>query len=152
MGRLREIPRPDDFRLCYGCGEANPRGLGLSFAVDDDAARVVARWVPPGHFAGYKRMTHGGVISTMLDEAMGWALYGLLGEVGVTRELATKFVRPVFVEREYEILGWLDRRDDDGAVVRAEVRDGRGRLAAEGRGEFLFVDRHKARDREGGER
>lgn len=143
---LREIPRTADFQYCYGCGPKNAEGLRLVFSVDETARRVVAGWSPPAKYAGYKRMIHGGVIATMLDEAMGWALYGLLGEVGVTRELTTKFLRPVFIDRAYEIVGWPERHDDLGAVARAEVRDGRGRVSAEGRGEFLFVDHAKARD------
>ena len=70
---LDEIPTSDDFTHCYGCGADNEHGLNLTFGLDAEAERVVASWIPPSHFAGYRRMLHGGVIASMLDEGMGWA-------------------------------------------------------------------------------
>lgn len=146
MSSLEEIPRSEDFTRCYGCGEANAQGLRLRFALDRAAGKVVARWSPPAHFAGYRKMAHGGVIAAMLDEAMGWALWGLEQRFGVTHHLDMRFHRPVLVEREVEILGWVEGTDDAGAKIRAEVRDRRQRLVAEALGEFRFVGGDKIRD------
>lgn len=147
MAADRELVAEPDFTHCYGCGADNEGGLALRFYADDAAGSVETRWTPEGRFAGYRRMVHGGVIATLLDEAMGWALWGLAGKMGVTRELLTRYHRPMFLGRPYRVLGRLDRVEAETAVVLAEVRDERGRLAAEGRGEFALVARDKVRDR-----
>ena len=83
----------------------------------------------------------------MLDEAMGWALWGLARRVGVTREMVVRFHRPIVIEKPYRILGRIERMDDAAATVLAEVRDARDRLAADGTGEFTFISLDKVRDR-----
>lgn len=146
MSELEEIPRSADFKRCYGCGEENARGLRLRFALDRAAGRVIARYAPSPDLAGYGRMAHGGVIATLLDEAMGWALWGVAQRLGVTLELRVRYHRPVFTEREVEIHGWVADRSDELATVRAELRDKRGRVLADGEGAFKFVPLERVRD------
>ncbi len=135
-----------NFQRCYGCGPENPKGLGLRFQRDPEAGRVVASWSPPPHFAGYKSMAHGGVIATLLDEAMGWALWGLEGKFGVTQGLELRFQRPLRVERQATVLGWVEALEGRDATLRAEVRDARGRLVASGKGAFRLIGGEKVRD------
>ncbi len=147
MSGLLPISRSPEFMRCYGCGPANQHGLRLEFGLDERERRVEARWTPAGDFAGYKTMVHGGVIATMLDEGMGWALWGLAQKTGVTRELKIRFLRPVVIDHEYRVHGWVERSDDTLAVVRSAVLDGRGRVAAEATGEWALISPDKVRDR-----
>ncbi len=147
MSELSPIPRSPEFVRCYGCGAANELGLRLDFRLDAANQRVEARFHPAGAFAGYKKMVHGGVIATLLDEGMGWALWGIAQKTGVTRELRVRYARPVMIEHEYLVRGWIERIDGDSAVVRATVEDSRGRLAAEGTGEWSLIAPAKVRDR-----
>ena len=70
---------------CFGCGEQNRTGLRLRFLVDDSGAivchmRLAERFAgPPGH-------AHGGIIATLLDEAMSKANRAR-GVVAVTRQM-----------------------------------------------------------------
>ena len=143
---LEPIERSDTFVKCYGCGPDNPHGVKLSFGLDRAGERVVAEWTAPQHFAGYRNFTHGGVIATLLDEAMGWTLWGVARKLGMTRKLEVTYVRPVFVGKSYRVIGSFEHRDDDGAILIARILDGRDRLAAEGRGDFVFVNESKAAD------
>jgi acyl-coenzyme A thioesterase PaaI-like protein len=144
---LTPIERSPEFMRCYGCGPENELGLRLEFGIDEKHRRVEARWTPAGGFAGYKTMVHGGVIATMLDEGMGWALWGLARKTGVTRELKIRFLRPVMIEHEYLVHGWVETSDDALAVVRSAVVDGRGRVVAEATGEWSLISPEKVRDR-----
>ena len=61
-------------RCCYACGDLNPIGLHLEFKMEGDWA--VAQFVAQQEHQGYPGYVHGGLVSTLLDEAMGWATYG----------------------------------------------------------------------------
>ncbi len=143
---LEPIPKSDEFVRCYGCGPANDHGLQMDFALDRGNDRVEATWRTPAFATGYGRMVHGGVISTMLDEAMGWALWGLLRKIGVTAEMTVRFSRPLFIGKTYIVRGSVARSDATSATVDAVVLDRRGRTLAEGTGEFRFVALERVRD------
>jgi acyl-coenzyme A thioesterase PaaI-like protein len=145
---LEPIPTANDFTRCFGCGPDNPHGPQLRFLLDPAARRVEATWVAAERFAGYESMLHGGAIAVLLDEAMGWALWGVERRVGVTRDLHVSFQRPVIVGKEYRIVGWVEAVRADGATVCAQVRTARDRVAAEATAEFAFVAAERVRDRE----
>lgn len=146
MDDLEPIDRSDDFRRCYGCGPDNERGLRLDFRRDPSQKRVVARWTPPDHLGGFGRIVHGGAISTALDEAMGWALWGLTGGLGVTRELKVRFLRPVLVRREMTVVGWIGAQEGKTTTILAELRDARERVAAAGEGTFVAISAERVKD------
>ena len=58
---------------CFGCGPANPNGLHLEFLLADDGS-VVSFPVVPNTFEGPPGYLHGGIIATLLDEAMSKAV------------------------------------------------------------------------------
>lgn len=66
--------RPNPAKLCFACGEENPRGLHMHFRMESDKA--IAEFTIPEYLQGFPGQAHGGVVATMLDEAMGWATYG----------------------------------------------------------------------------
>ena len=61
-----------DDRMCFACGKENPDGLGLEFREED--GDVVTSFAFPKRFQGYRNVVHGGLIATVLDEAMVTAL------------------------------------------------------------------------------
>ncbi len=56
---------------CFLCGDENTCGARTRFFVQDDTVRT--RLVLPRHLNGYRDIAHGGVLSGLLDETMGWA-------------------------------------------------------------------------------
>lgn len=121
---------------CFGCGERNPSGLRLAFY--RDGARVRANFTPRPEHEGYVRMTHGGIVSTLLDEAMSWAVIDS-GRLAVTAKMEVEFRRPVPVGAPVEVTGEVVR--DRGRLVeaRGEVRSADGALLARSRGTFARV-------------
>jgi acyl-coenzyme A thioesterase PaaI-like protein len=103
-------------RWCFGCGDANPEGLGILFQVE--GRRVTGEFTARQAHQGYPRVAHGGIAAAAIDEAMGWAMYAA-GAWAMTARLEVKYRRPLPI--------------GEPLVVTAEVTRDRGRwLEAEG--------------------
>ena len=74
---------------CVVCGPDNPRGLRISYARQEDGA-VTADWCPSEDWEGFQGIVHGGIISTVLDEAMSKAVAAASCEA-LTGELKVRF-------------------------------------------------------------
>jgi uncharacterized protein (TIGR00369 family) len=79
---------------CFGCGDDNPIGLHLRFATNADT--VTAAFLPKDVHQGFQGVVHGGIIATVLDEAMAWAT-AAAGNWAVTTKLDVRFRRPLHV-------------------------------------------------------
>lgn len=53
---------------CFVCGPGNPIGLKLSFRMDGDVCR--STFTPQDVHAGYRGVTHGGIVFSLLDDVM----------------------------------------------------------------------------------
>ena len=87
---------------CFACGELNEHGLHLELHTDASGCRTELTLDP--RFQGWEGVAHGGIISTILDEVMGWAVIGR-GTWGVTARMAVEFKRPVAVGRRIRAEG-----------------------------------------------
>ncbi len=115
---------PIDPRLrahyCFGCGEHNPIGLRLHFERDDRG--VAARYVPRREDQGFPGLVHGGLLSLLLDEAMGWAMYA--DEVfAVTARMETRFRKPVPLDRALRVRSRIRSQRGRRLEVEAELCD-----------------------------
>ena len=128
---------------CFGCGNLNSAGLHLRFRrVDGD--RVWADFTPTRAHEGYLSMTHGGILATMLDEAMSWAVTAS-GDVGVTGRLSIAFRRPARLGEPLRVVGQVVRRRARTIETSGEIRDnGSGQLIADAQGRFMRVSREQA--------
>src|SRR5215212_1650208 len=84
------IVRSDHY--CFGCGDDNPIGLRLRFAPHGEG--VKASFVPGPEHQGFEDVVHGGIISTILDEAMAWAT-AHAGVWAMTGDMRVRFRRPL---------------------------------------------------------
>jgi acyl-coenzyme A thioesterase PaaI-like protein len=57
---------------CFGCSLKNKAGLQMKFYTTEKLDSVISWLKVPDHLCGWSNLVHGGIISTMLDEAMGW--------------------------------------------------------------------------------
>jgi acyl-coenzyme A thioesterase PaaI-like protein len=83
-----------DDHYCFVCGEKNPSGLHLRFSLQDGKVRT--EFSPQKIHQGYKDIIHGGLISTLLDEAMVKAAL-MQGMPSVTAEITVRFKNPLKV-------------------------------------------------------
>ncbi|RMF21404.1 MAG: PaaI family thioesterase [Deltaproteobacteria bacterium] len=130
------------FDGCFGCGTSNRVGLRLVFEREGDD--VVSRTSLGREYAGYKDFVHGGIVATMLDEAMGWALFHLAGSYGVTHTLNVRYRRPVLVGREVVVRASIADQDERRYRLRARVEDELGRVLATAEGEWAAVREQRA--------
>ncbi len=137
------LERDELFTGCFGCGRDNPIGLKLEFRVEGDAVR--ADFSFDQRYVGYDKFIHGGIIATVLDEAMGWALVELAGSYGVTRKLSVEYRRPVTMGRPMTVRARIVERDKTRITIEAYVEDQRSRLLASASGEWVLVRRERAR-------
>ena len=74
---------------CFACGADNPRGLQLKFRVDPDGT-ATATFVLGSEWEGSRGIVHGGIVTTLLDEAMTKAV-AASGCKSITAELQCDF-------------------------------------------------------------
>ena len=131
---------------CFGCGEANPRGMHLPFERDEARQRIVGRFRLSADYQGATGFIHGGIIALVLDEVM--AKVSRFSDVrAVTAELNVEYLKPVRVDQELQVEGFATRRDGRQLYHEGEIRDATGVLLARGRGRFVIVDMEKFRAR-----
>lgn len=85
-------------KSCFVCGELNPAGLNLRFECRPDAAGspvVETMFAFTPLHVGFVNVVHGGLITTVLDEAMFWAAAVAARRLVVCAELQVRFLEPV---------------------------------------------------------
>lgn len=73
---------------CFACGKDNPIGLKLKFTWDGETAK--AEFIPTELHQGWQGIVHGGIICTLLDEAMTYVAY-FQGLNSVTAKTEVRF-------------------------------------------------------------
>ncbi len=81
--------------MCFCCGKDNDRGLKLDFSYTRPGVAKTTLHIPEW-FSGWQRMTHGGLLSMLLDECMAHACISLHGHA-ITAELTVRYHAPVEV-------------------------------------------------------
>lgn len=91
---------------CFACGTLNANGLHLQ--VHLEPARSWTAFELDERFEGWQGIAHGGIVSVILDEVMGWALIAD-DQLGVTARLSVAFRRPVTITTPLRADGWITR-------------------------------------------
>ena len=133
---------PNPTNSCFGCGGANPRGMQLAFEQDDARQRIVGRFRLGEEYQGGSGFLHGGIIALLLDEAMGKAAR-FHSEHAVTADLRVEYKRPIRVNSEIVVEGFVTRRDGRQLYHEGEIRNEAGDLLARGEGRFVVIDKNK---------
>jgi len=115
---------------CFVCGPGNPIGLKLEFRLEDDVCR--SEFTSTEVHAGYKGVTHGGIVFSLLDDVMANWLW-LQGIQCMTAKADIRYRgelpigTPVWLEgrclkrkgRLALMAGCVIRQDDDQVVAEA---------------------------------
>jgi acyl-coenzyme A thioesterase PaaI-like protein len=117
-----------DLTGCFACGTANPEGIGLRFRLLEGGG-VAAEVVTSPAWVSWRGLTHGGLLITMMDEAMGWAV-AAGGHTGLTGRLEARLHAPVAPGTRLHVRGWVREWKKRLAYAAAEIRDDGGRLLA----------------------
>lgn len=92
---MKVLKKQTNSKLCFICGIENEFGLAAPFYEMEDNSVVTIVTFKEKH-QSYPDRTHGGIISALLDELIGRAIWITEPETfGVTTRLQMKFRRPV---------------------------------------------------------
>jgi acyl-coenzyme A thioesterase PaaI-like protein len=108
----------------------------MTFYTDGEA---LYSWVtPPAHVCGWKNILHGGILTTILDETMGWAVICLLKRFPLTKETTVSFSRPVLLDKgEIRVESRIVQYPGDRQViVQGEVYQGNDEPSVSALGTF----------------
>ena len=117
------------YSLCFGCGQDNPIGLKLSFQWDGKTAK--AEFTPTKFHQGWSGVVHGGIITCILDEAMGYAAL-FEGMNCVTAEMRVKLRRPALIDEPLIITSSVIKKTRKLVETKANISLKDGTLIAEG--------------------
>jgi acyl-coenzyme A thioesterase PaaI-like protein len=107
---------------CLVCGRSNPHGLHLSLHVDPHTSTVTTHFTPTRDHIGFEGIVHGGLLATILDEAMVWAATWHGKRFCVCGELVTRFKESATVGHPITITAKIDQARKKLITTTAEVR------------------------------
>lgn len=122
---------------CFGCGQANPVGLRLEFLLAGDGSVVCLATVPET-FEGPPGYLHGGIIATLLDEAMSKAVRAR-GFTAMTRHIEINYLRPTPSRAPLRIEGRAAQSDGRKHPTEARILGADGATLAQAKGLFIEV-------------
>jgi uncharacterized protein (TIGR00369 family) len=119
------------------CGEKNPAGLHLTFQIQE--GRVSTEFTPRKIHQGYKDIVHGGLISTILDEAMVKAAL-MQGLPAVTAEMTVRFRNPLMTGEKARVEATIVKTNRKIIETAAMIRKSDETVVAEGTAKLLRHD------------
>jgi acyl-coenzyme A thioesterase PaaI-like protein len=132
---------------CLVCGRDNPHGLRLDLHVDPASGVVRVAFTPRPEHIGFEGVVHGGVIATVLDEAMVWCATWAGRRFCVCAELTTRFKREAAVGRALVVETKIESNRPRLITTAGDVRDAEtGEPVATGSAKYVPVphDRNRA--------
>lgn len=133
------------YKKCFVCGQESEIGLKVKFELNETGARAVH--TPRQDFQGFGGVVHGGILCSLLDDAMWKTVNGLTGAITMTAKMDVKFKSPAYIGKALTIQGeMLDekRRSNRGFFeVKGRITDSEGKVLAEATG--LYVEPEEKR-------
>jgi uncharacterized protein (TIGR00369 family) len=128
---------PQKKNLCFACGQDNPEGMHLKFTQEGNRFvsnfRLSKRYTgPPGH-------CHGGIIATILDDAMS-KLNKLRLVTAVTSKMTVEYLRPVPLHQPLRVESHEVSKRGRRLTHTAELINAQGTVLARSRGTFIIID------------
>jgi uncharacterized protein (TIGR00369 family) len=124
---------------CFACGKDNPQGMRLKFFIDEEARQAICKFKLTRRYTGPPGHAHGGIIATILDEAMG-KINRLSRVVALTRSMKVDYLKPVPLGKPLTVIGRAQGVEGREHTNVAEITDDQGKVLARSTGVFVAVD------------
>ena len=124
---------------CFVCGQANREGMHLKFAYDESRGCFVSRFRLGQRFTGPPGHCHGGIIATILDEAMG-KVNRLRDVVALTSQITVDYLKPVPLNQPLRVESREVRVRGRRHINAAEILNQKDVVLARSRGTFIAID------------
>jgi uncharacterized protein (TIGR00369 family) len=138
IGHHASASAPRKKNFCFGCGKDNASGMHLNFSVDETGKQFVCRFRLAKRYTGPPGHCHGGVIATILDEAMS-KLNRLFYASAATSQMSLEYLRPVPLNQSLEVSSRHVSKRGRRLIHTAEIRDEKGTVLARSRGVFVIL-------------
>ncbi|MDX1959033.1 MAG: PaaI family thioesterase [Leptospiraceae bacterium] len=124
---------------CFACGNENPVGLKLVFYRTEN--KIFTKYFIDKKFVGWENLTHGGILTTILDEVMAWTAIELTKKFMLTKSFQVEFLNPVPAGQEItahgKIVEWKNERE---IVLETELRDSNDIVCVRATGNLILYD------------
>lgn len=127
---------------CFACGKNNPEGMRLKFTYDEERDCFVCRFRLSQRYTGPPGHAHGGIIATILDEAMG-KVNKLRHVIALTSNINVDYLKPVPLNKPLRVESREVRVRGRYHTNMAEILNAKGEVLARSRGLFIAIDPHK---------
>jgi uncharacterized protein (TIGR00369 family) len=127
---------------CFACGKNNPDGMRLRFTYDEERGCFVSRFRLDKRYTGPPGHCHGGIIATILDEAMG-KVNKVRQVVALTSEITINYLKPVPLNKPLRVESREVSVKGRHHINMGEILNQEGEVLARGRGLFIAIDPHK---------
>jgi uncharacterized protein (TIGR00369 family) len=124
---------------CFGCGTNNADGMRLRFTYDEQRRRFVCRFRLSKRYTGPPGHCHGGIIATILDEAMG-KVNKLRHVVALTSEITVNYLKPVPLKQPLRVESREVKVRGRKHINMAEILNEKGEVLARSQGLFIAID------------
>jgi len=125
-----------EFSMCFACGKDNPVGLKLKLVKDGDEAR--GEFTISDLYQGWRGYVHGGIIFTILDEAMAYAFFPEIR--GVTAKTEVRIRQPVPIGVPLVVMGRVVKKTRKIFTTAAEITLEDGTVLAESTAQVYVVN------------
>jgi uncharacterized protein (TIGR00369 family) len=127
---------------CFVCGNNNPAGMKLRFSYDEERKCFVCRFRLSKRYTGPPGHCHGGIIATILDEAMGKVIK-LRHVVALTSQITVNYRKPVPLNQPLRVESREVKVKGRKHINKAEILNAQGEVLARAEGVFIAIDPHK---------
>jgi uncharacterized protein (TIGR00369 family) len=127
---------------CFGCGTSNPDGMRLRFSYDEERGCFVCRFRLGKRFTGPPGHCHGGIIATILDEAMG-KVNKLRHVLALTSEMTVNYLKPVPLQQALRVESREVQVKGRKHINSAEILNEKGEVLARSQGLFIAIDENR---------
>ncbi len=124
---------------CFACGKNNPDSMRLRFTYDEERNGFVCRFRLGKRYTGPPGHCHGGIIATILDEAMG-KVNKLRDIVAVTSEMTVNYLKPVPLHQPLRVESREVEVNGRKHINMAEILNEKNEVLARSRGLFIAID------------
>jgi uncharacterized protein (TIGR00369 family) len=127
-----------DSHNCFACSSKNKFGLQMKLFTDGEA--VYSGLSVPDHMGGWKNIVHGGIVSTILDEIMGWAGLYFLKKITLTKSITVDFIKAVHIGEGLDAEARVIHiHDDKTASIEGFLYNEKKELCAKATGSFTVL-------------
>ena len=133
--------------FCFACGPDNPGGMHLKFISDASGRHYISRFRLTKRYTGPPGHCHGGIIATILDDAMS-KLNKIRDQPAATARMTVDYLKPVPLHKPLRVESREISKRGRRLTRIAEIFDEKGTVLARSRGVFVLLNsRHAFRQK-----